>query len=136
MKKMRYIRLETVDGEVYDVPLEFVIKMRLEGVCQSHEICPNDKSLERSETCQSAHLTLSGEWDKEYKDLQISVYRMLGLSNDVFSIAYLDGDKGILERIYLPWDWNEEEAACDEENNFQSSAIDELGNLTIEVKRK
>ncbi len=136
MKEMRYIRLETVDGESYDVPLESVIKMRLEGVCEAHEICPNDKSLERRKTCQSAHLALSAEWDKEYKDFQISIYQRLSLSNDLFSIAYLDGDKGIMERIYLPWDWNEEDVACDEENNFQSSGIDELGNLTIEVKRK
>ena len=136
MKEMRYIRLETVDGETYDIPLEYVIEMRLEGVCETHEICPNEKSLKRTENCQSAHLVLGGEWDKEYKDFPLSIYRRLNLSNDVFSIAYLDGEKGILERIYLPWDWNEEDVSCDEENNFQSSGIDGLGNLTIEVKRR
>lgn len=129
-----YIELGTENCEVFDIPFKWVIEMDIEGIYERQTLRPGSSLIERSKSCQRVHLKLgkNGDIEEDYDgEFSNSAYRRLKHFNDIVDIAYLNADREIIDRIYVPWDENGD----DEENGYSESEIDADGNLIIDIRK-
>ena len=114
--------------------------MSIHGIADRDTISRCDKKIDKSKHCQSLHICINKKVDKKYPDnggaSDLTVFERLSKFNDIVYITYLDGNKNILESIYVPWrDKVTDYSLFSGETNLnQSSKIDKDGNLEILIK--
>ena len=85
--------------------------------------------------CDFLRLCISKAADRPYPTYgglsQDSVFERLLKFHDIVYINYLDSQKQITKTIYVPWD-----ESSDTDNGYQSTKINEDGNLEILIQRK
>ena len=85
--------------------------------------------------CESLHLCINKGADRSYRIYDrlspCSVFERLLKFRDVAYIGYLNSKKSPTETIYVPW-----EESSDTDNRFQSTKMNEDGNLEIVSGRK
>ncbi len=130
-----YIELGTKNSEVFDISLKDVVMMELDGITSKDVLRVGTSMIERSKSCEKAYIKLAKKGDIEKNrdgEPSNSVYQRLEFFNDIVDIAYLNANKEVVDRIYVPWD----EEGDEEMNGYSRSDIDVNGNLTIEIKRR
>lgn len=85
--------------------------------------------------CDFLRLCINKTADQRYlsdgKLSQYSVFERLLKFRDIAYITYLDSKKSPTKTIYVPW-----EESSDTDNRYQSTKINEDGNLEIFIKRE
>ena len=85
--------------------------------------------------CDFLRLCISKAADQRYlsdgKLSQYSVFERLLKFRDIAYIVYLDSKKSPKVTLYVPWD-----EGSDTDNGYQSTKINEDGNLEILIRRK
>lgn len=85
--------------------------------------------------CVYLHLCINKGADRSYqiygRPSPCSVFERLLKFHDIVYINYLDSQKQITKTIYVPWD-----ESSDTDNGYQSTKINEDGNLEILIQRK
>ena len=139
-QEIKYIQFVLENVEVINIDVENIEYMSIHGIADRHTISWCDKKIDKSKCCQSLHICINKKVDKKCqtygRDSDLTVFERLSKFNDIVYINYLDGNKNILESIYVPW----RDKVTDyflfpgETNLNQSSKIDKDGNLEILVK--
>lgn len=138
--EIKYIQIGLENVEVIYIDVKYIEYMSLLGIADRDTISRCDKKVVRSKYCQSLHICINKKVDKKYPTYHgpsnLTVFERLSKLNDIVDITYLDGDKNIIESIYVPWsDKVADNSWFSSETNLnQSSKIDKDGNLEILVK--
>ena len=85
--------------------------------------------------CESLHLCINKGADRSYRIYDrlspCTVFERLLKFRDIAYITYLDSKKSPKVTLYVPW-----EESSDTDNGYQSTKINEDGNLEILIQRK
>lgn len=114
--------------------------MSLHCIAEQDSISRCDKKVVKSEYCQSLQICINKKVDKKYPNYggsnDLTVFERLPKFNDIVDITNLDGNKNILESIYVSWrDKVTDNSWFSGETNLnQTSKIDKDGNLEIIAK--
>ena len=139
-QEIKYIQIGLENVEVINIDVKNIEYMSIHGIADRDTISRCDKKIDKSKFCQSLHICINKKVDKKCTtyggDNDLTVFERLSKFNDIVNITYLDGNKNILESIYVPWrDKVTDNSWFSGETNLnQSSKIDKDGNLEILIK--
>ena len=140
MKKSKYgphfdylrIGLENVD--VIEIDARYIEDFEDSFVLKNLGLSTNDRKDDIYH-CDFLRLCISKAADQRYLSVgklsQYSVFERLLKFRDIAYITYLDSKKSPTKTIYVPWD-----EGSDTDNGYQSTKINEDGNLEILIRRK
>lgn len=142
--KVKYVRFELENCQHVTVRVENLKRFNLEGICENDDLmnCVRTKTIERTWSCRKMTACICKEADKKIefwdKVSGFTNFERLTGYDDIVSITYLDYTGLEMESIYLPWKdkVGPDGRVCDTENAYQSSRLDEDGNLLIFVEEK
>lgn len=93
-----------------------------------------DGSLKTAKTCKFLYVVINKEADQLYPTFnglsQCNTFERLKL-NDITAIAFLDGEKSLMESMDVPWDEDSDKA-----NRYQSDEILKDGSLGVQIRVK
>ena len=128
----RIIQLTLENVEVISIDIQDVNYMRLTNVHEDHVIGVRDSFVETFIECSKACIELSSKANKKYDAFsEFNSFERLIKYPDIVSIDYINGYNECLKRIFVPWN-----DAYEEENMYQTTTINENGDLVITIEPK
>lgn len=138
-REVKFIDLDMENTESFTFSIKDIEYMDMDGITESHSIGEFHKEVSKQRQCKSLYLCINKRADKYYDSFdepsEETIFERIMSMNDIVSIGYLDKNKKVIERIYLPY----EEATDDDDdyaNYNQHSLLNKRGNLRIVVRKR
>ena len=129
-----YLRIGSENVDVIEIDARYIEDFEDSFVLKNLGLSTNDRKDDIYH-CDFLRLCISKAADRPYPTYgglsQDSVFERLLKFHDIVYINYLDSQKQITKTIYVPWD-----ESSDTDNGYQSTKINEDGNLEILIQRK
>ena len=129
-----YLRIGLENVDVIEIDARYIEDFEDSFVLKNLGLSTNDRKDDIYH-CDFLRLCISKAADRPYPTYgglsQDSVFERLLKFHDIVYINYLDSRKQITKTIYVPWD-----ESSDTDNGYQSTKINEDGNLEILIQRK
>ena len=129
-----YLRIGLENVDVIEIDARYIEDFEDSFVLKNLGLSTNDRKDDIYH-CDFLRLCISKAADQRYlsdgKLSQYSVFERLLKFRDIAYITYLNREKTPTKTIYVPWDEN-----SDTDNRYQSTKINEDGNLEILIRRK
>ena len=129
-----YLRIGLENVDVIEIDARYIEDFEDSFVLKNLGLSTNDRKDDIYH-CDFLRLCISKAADRPYPTYgglsQDSVFERLLKFHDIVYINYLDSQKQITKTIYVPWD-----ESSDTDNGYQSTKINEDGNLEILIRRK
>lgn len=128
-----YLQFRFGNSESINIPSKSLEYLRVAVEERDFEVEANGNQ-NIVKTCEFIHAVINGEADQLYPTCnglsQCNVFERLKL-NDITAIAFLDGEKSLMESMDVPWDEDSDKA-----NHYQSTKIIEDGGLVVHIHVK
>ena len=128
-----YLRIGLENVDVIEIEARYIENFDT-GILKNLGLSTNDRKDDIYH-CDFLRLCISKVADQRYlsdgKLSQYSVFERLLKFRDIAYITYLNREKTPTKTIYVPW-----EESTDTDNRYQSTKINEDGNLEILIQRK
>ena len=129
-----YLRIGLENVDVIEIDARYIEDFEDSFVLKNLGLSTNDRKDDIYH-CDFLRLCINKAEDQCYlsdgKLSQYSVFERLLKFRDIAYITYLNREKTPTKTIYVPWD-----EGSDTDNRFQSTKINEDGNLEILIRRK